>query len=64
MGRNRTKMKGRLSQNKRTVLWVLLSFSSLLLLWQAASLFSQGRLQIPPPLTVFQAFFSGVCRPN
>ena len=57
MGRNRTKMKGRLSQNKRTVLWVLLSFSSLLLLWQAASLFSQGRLQIPPPLTVFQAFF-------
>ena len=57
MGRNRTKMKGRLSQNKRTVLWVLLSFSSLLLLWQAASLFSQGRLQIPPPLTGCRAFF-------
>lgn len=51
------------AQNRQAMLWVLISFTVLLLLWQLGAIRSHGRLQIPPPLEVFQAFFESFTEP-
>lgn len=49
--------------NRQALLWVVISFAALLIFWQAASMLSHGRVQVPPPLTVFRAFFEAFVVP-
>ena len=53
----------RLKANRQTLLWIVISFATLLIAWQVASMLSQGRVQIPAPLEVFEAFFRSMTVP-
>lgn len=63
MSRIPAKLQRWFRQNRQALLWVVISFSCLLAAWQIASMASSGRLQIPPPLEVFQAFFTAFVKP-
>ncbi len=63
MAKQLDSMKRWFMRNRQTIQWQLLSFSILLLLWQTASMFSKGRIQIPPPLDVLKAFFQAFVKP-
>ncbi|WP_418668239.1 ABC transporter permease [Allofournierella sp.] len=49
--------------NRQALVWVLISFATLLAAWQLASVFSAGRVQVPAPLEVFRAFFNAMVVP-
>lgn len=52
-----------LAGNRQAALWALISFAFLLAVWQMGSMVSHGRLLIPAPLEVFQAFFESFVKP-
>lgn len=63
MSKIRTGLRRWFIENRQSLLWVIISFSCLLIAWQLASLSSEGRLQIPSPGAVFAAFFESFVEP-
>ena len=48
---------------RQALLWVFISFATLLIAWQLVSMLSSGRVQVPSPLEVFGAFFRAITVP-
>lgn len=52
-----------LKLRRQSIIWTLFAFACLLALWQYGSVVSTGRIQLPSPLAVFEAFFRSLSEP-